>query len=114
MPEVKTDENRVVTGEVSGFARELKYERLGQIFDIIAKNRNMQDVWTQIFQTKAGAGVRSINTPDDQSKISKLVTQFRPVVIDELTKRLISFGGVTISGVVVKELIKKIINRFKS
>ena len=34
--------------------------------------------------------------------------------INELTKRLVSFGGVTISGVVVKELIKKIINRFKS
>jgi TP901 family phage tail tape measure protein len=88
MPEVKSDENRAVTGEVSGFARELKYEKLGQIFDIIAKNRNMQDVWTQIFQTKASAGVRSINSPDEQSKISKLVTQFRPVVIDELTKRL--------------------------
>jgi TP901 family phage tail tape measure protein len=88
MPEIKSDENRAVTGEVSGFARELKYEKLGQIFDIIAKNRNMQDVWTQIFQTKAGAGVRSINSPDEQSKISKLVTQFRPVVIDELTKRL--------------------------
>ena len=88
MPEVKSDENRAVTGEVSGFARELKYEKLGQIFDIIAKNRNMQDVWTQIFQTKASAGVRSINSPDEQSNISKLVTQFRPVVIDELTKRL--------------------------
>jgi TP901 family phage tail tape measure protein len=88
MPEVKSDENRAVTGEVSGFARELKYEKLGQIFDIIAKNRNMQDVWTQIFQTKASAGVGSINSPDEQSKISKLVTQFRPVVIDELTKRL--------------------------
>jgi TP901 family phage tail tape measure protein len=88
MPEVKSDENRAVTGEVSGFARELKYEKLGQIFDIIAKNRNMQDVWAQIFQTKAGAGARSINSPDEQSKISKLVTQFRPVVIDELTKRL--------------------------
>jgi TP901 family phage tail tape measure protein len=88
MPEIKTDENKVVTGEVSGFARELKYEKLGQIFDIIAKNRNMQDVWAQIYQTKASAGVRSINAPSEESKISKLVTQFRPVVIDELTKRL--------------------------
>jgi TP901 family phage tail tape measure protein len=88
MPEIQSDENKAVTGEVSGFARELKYERLGQIFDIIAKNRNMQDVWNQIFQTKADAGIGSVNTPDQESKISKLVTQFRPVVIDELTKRL--------------------------
>jgi len=34
--------------------------------------------------------------------------------INELTKRLLSFGGITISGVVVRELIKKIIKRFKS
>jgi hypothetical protein len=34
--------------------------------------------------------------------------------INELTKRLVSFGGITISGVVARELIKKIINRFKS
>jgi TP901 family phage tail tape measure protein len=88
MPEIQSDENKAVTGEVSGFARELKYEKLGQIFDIIAKNRNMQDAWTEIFQTKASAGIGSVNTPDQESKISKLVTQFRPVVIDELTKRL--------------------------
>ena len=31
-----------------------------------------------------------------------------------MTKRILSFGGITLSGIVVKELIKKIIKRFKS
>lgn len=37
-----------------------------------------------------------------------------PDEINEIVKRIIAFGGITLSGVTIKELIKSIIKRFKS
>ena len=86
MPQMKRDATSFVEGKVSGRVRELKYQKLGKIFDTIAKNRGMESVWNQILEKKSQTGRE--NPTKLSEDIRGLVSQFRPVVIDELTKRL--------------------------
>jgi len=48
-------------------------------------------------------------------EIYKIATKdFSEVALDDVVKRIISFGALTVSGVMVKELVRKIVDRFRS
>jgi len=100
----------------------IKDRGLVNIFDkTLSKSENLEKVFLS-FIDSLGITTHKISNMIAYAFLIPIIPQLYEISltnvseseINELTKRLVSFGGITISGVVVRELIKKIINRFKS
>lgn len=100
----------------------IKENGLVGLFDkVLSKTENLERTFLS-FIDSLGVATHKISNMIAYAFLIPIIPQiyelsFKDVTdseIAEITKRILSFGGLTVSGVMVKELIKKMIQRFKS
>lgn len=100
----------------------IKENGLVSIFDkALSKSENLERVFLS-FMDSLGVTIHKLSNMIAYAFLIPLIpdlyelstSDLSDADLGEMTKRILSFGGITLSGIVVKELIKKIIKRFKS
>lgn len=100
----------------------IKENGLVSIFDkALSKSENLERVFLS-FMDSLGVTIHKLSNMIAYAFLIPLIpdlyelstSDLSDADLGEMTKRILSFGGITLSGIVVKELIKKIVKRFKS
>jgi hypothetical protein len=100
----------------------IKENGLVSIFDkALSKSENLERVFLS-FMDSLGVTIHKLSNMIAYAFLIPLIpdlyelstSNLSDTDLGEITKRILSFGGITLSGIAVKELIKKIIKRFKS
>jgi hypothetical protein len=100
----------------------IKENGLVSIFDkALSKSENLERVFLS-FMDSLGVTIHKLSNMIAYAFLIPLIpdlyelstSDLSDTDLGEITKRILSFGGITLSGIAVKELIKKIIKRFKS
>ena len=100
----------------------IKENGLVSIFDkALSKSENLERVFLS-FMDSLGVTIHKLSNMIAYAFLIPLIpdlyelstSDLSDTDLGEITKRILSFSGITLSGIAVKELIKKIIKRFKS
>jgi hypothetical protein len=100
----------------------IKENGLVSIFDkALSKSENLERVFLS-FMDSLGVTIHKLSNMIAYAFLIPLIpdlyelstSNLSDTDLGEITKRILSFGGITLSGITVKEIIKKIIKRFKS